>query len=82
MASARFGSGLADPAYGAFAITAGAGALARPTRGIYIGGAGDVTVTMADGASVTFNEVPAGTILPVRATHVTAAAATELIGLY
>lgn len=65
----------------AFAITPGAGALSNPTTGgIKIGGAGTVTCTMYAGGSVTFTCV-AGELLPVCATHVTAATATGLVGL-
>lgn len=73
---------LAAPALHAFAITAGAGALAAPTRALYVGGAGDLTVTMAGGeAGVVFTAV-AGTTIPIRVTHVTAATATGIVGLY
>jgi hypothetical protein len=67
-------------ARGAFSITPGAGALTRQAHGIYIGGSGNITVITADGDTVTFNGVVAGTILPVRCTHVTAATATGLVG--
>ena len=71
-----------NPAANAVAITAGASPLAEPTRAIYVGGAGNITVTMLGGQSVTFTGVPAGAILPIRATHVTAATATALLGLW
>lgn len=75
-------TGLSSPSGRAFAITAGASDLTYVTRGIYVGGAGDVTVTMRDdGASVTFSDVPAGTILPIRVKKVTAATASDLVGL-
>lgn len=50
---------------------------------IYVGGAGDVVVTMeAGGTAVTFKAPPVGTILPVRVVKVNAATtATLLIGL-
>lgn len=52
------------------------------TKRIYVGGAGDVRVTMQDGTAVTFTGVLAGTILPVRAFKVlTATTATNLVGL-
>lgn len=64
-----------------FAITPGATALAATTKGIYVGAAGNITVTFADGASAQFLAVPTGSILPVQAVKVTAATATGLIGL-
>lgn len=50
---------------------------------IYVGGAGDVVVTMeAGGTVVTFKAPPVGTILPIRVKRVMAATtATLLIGL-
>lgn len=74
-----------SPAIGAFAITAGSSALTRVTRGIYVGTAGDVQVTMLDdGSNVVFSSVPAGTILPIRATHVLSGSTTasDIVGLY
>ena len=66
-----------------FSITAGAGALTHEIRGLYIGGAGDVTVTLAEsGDSVQFVALAAGIIHPINATHVTAATATSILGLY
>lgn len=67
-------------ARGGFVITPGAGAMAKQAHGIYVGGAGNISVTCPDGSTLTFTAVPAGTILPIRATHVTAATATGLIG--
>lgn len=73
-----------DPAFGAFAITPNDGVdLATVTRGIYIGVAGSVKVTMADGTVVTFSNVPTG-IFPIGAARVwaTGTTATSLIGVY
>jgi hypothetical protein len=71
-----------SPARNAVAVTPGASALSYVTRALYIGGAGDVTVTMKGGGSVTFSAVPVGTILPICATHVTAATATLILALW
>jgi len=44
------------------------------SRGIYVGSGGDLTVIMAgSGTIVTFVAVPAGALLPIRCTQVTAA---------
>lgn len=58
---------------------------AQPTRSLYIGGAGNITVDMVDGgASVTFVGLLAGSILPVQVTRVysTGTTATNILALY
>ena len=77
-----YATALDSPARNAAAVTAGATALAQVTRGLYIGGTGNITVTMAGGQSVTFTGVQGGSILPLRCTHVTAATATAIIALW
>ncbi len=54
------------------------------TRGLYIGVAGDVTLTMESGGSITFVGVLAGSILPVRCTQVlsTGTTAASLVALF
>jgi len=69
----------------ALAITPNDGSdLAFATRGIYIGGFGNLRVDMQDGgAAVTFVGVNAGSVLPVRASKVyaTGTTAINLVGL-
>lgn len=57
--------------------------LTKVTRSVYIGGAGDMKVDMADGGTVTFKSIPSGTILPIRVSRVysTDTSASEIIGL-
>jgi len=50
--------------------------IALNVRGLYVGGAGDVAVIMANGQTVTFVGVAAGSILPIRATRVLATGTT------
>lgn len=53
--------------------------------GIYVGAFGDVVaVTRVDGVAVTFKNVPAGTILPVRPLRInsTNTTATNLVALF
>ena len=73
-------------AHDAASVTPGATQIAgTENRGVclYIGGAGDVEVTMESGNSVTFTAVPAGTFLPILVTHVTAGTtATAILALY
>ena len=54
------------------------------TRGIYVGGAGDIKLTTKNNKTVTFVAVPVGVILPVRAKIIfsTDTTATYMIGLY
>ena len=54
---------------------------------LYVGGNGNVTVTTADGDSVTFTNVVAGTLLPIQVREVTfadgdAGIAGAIIALY
>lgn len=51
-------------------VTPGQSALGNTTRALYIGGTGNVAVRMKGGEDVIFEDVPAGTILPIRVTHV------------
>jgi hypothetical protein len=53
------------------------------TRSLYIGGAGNVSLVMLGGQTVVFQNVPAGTQLPVRAKRVNAATtATLIVGMW
>lgn len=76
---------LVSPASSAFPITPSDSTdLAINTRCIYVGVTGNITLNMYDGSSVTFSNVPAGFILPVRAKRIlaTGTTATSLIGMY
>lgn len=68
------------PSTSALALVAAEGA----TRGLYVGGAGNVEVIMLAGNTVIFSAVPVGTILPIRVTHVLAAntTATLIVALW
>ncbi len=70
------------PATGAFTISAGATALPVIIRGLYVGVTGNVTVTLAGGDSVQFTNIAAGVVHPICASHVTAATATGIVGVY
>lgn len=53
------------------------------TRGLYIGGAGNVSVVMSDGTTAVFNSVPAGTTLKIAVQQVNSAStATNILALY
>jgi hypothetical protein len=54
-------------------------ATAEASQGLWVGGAGNVDVRMADGARVTIQGVAAGTLLPDAVTHVFAAETTATL---
>lgn len=58
--------------------------LSYVSRALYIGGAGNVTVIMQGGQTVTFSGVSAGQILPIRVKQVKASGttATLILSLY
>lgn len=70
------------PAHGAVAVTASDATVLQVTRSLFIGVAGDVAVTMADGGNVTF-KAPQG-VLPIQVTKVlsTGTTATDILALY
>ncbi len=72
-----------DPAQGAKAITPHDTNSQKVSKGIYVGGGGNIKLKSYDGNTVTFIAVVAGTILPVAATIVfdTDTTATYLIAL-
>jgi hypothetical protein len=79
-------SGLDSPAYNAEAVTPSDSVnLAKTSRGVYVGVAGDISVEMAGtGTAIVFTGVLAGSILPIRITRVnsTGTTATNMTSLY
>ncbi len=66
-----------SPIHDGAAVTPGdAAILAETTRALYIGQTGDLALRLAGGQDVTFRNVPAGSLLPVRATRVLATGTT------
>jgi hypothetical protein len=66
----------------AFAITPADSDLSQPARALFVGGTGNLTVTMGSGSVVTFTNVAAGSILPISVTRVAASTtATSILGL-
>lgn len=72
------------PARAAEAVTVGTPFAGGACRAIYVGGAGDMAVTMSDGKTMTFQSVSAGQVYPIRATEVntTGTTATSMVALY
>ncbi len=80
-----FAEGLTSPADNASAVTPSDSTdLAYTSRALYVGGAGNLVVTMVGGGDVTFTAVPAGSILPIRVSRVkaTSTTATSIVNLY
>lgn len=74
-----------DPARNASAVTPHAtNPLANVTKGLYVGGTGDIACRLVDdSADVTFVGVPAGSILPIRVSHVRdTSTADDIVALY
>jgi hypothetical protein len=81
---ANTATGMSGPASDAFSIIPDdVTALAQTTRAIYTGSGGDIALVMQGGNTVSFKTVPAGVILPLRASKVmaTATTATNMLGL-
>ncbi len=81
---AKLTTGLESPTYDYFSITTSDSVdFDSVTRGIYVGGDGDIVCINRDGDAVTFVGVLAGSILPIRASRVnaTSTTATNLVGL-
>lgn len=77
-------SGLIDPGDSGFDITpSDTEDLAVPTRGLYVGTTGDVTVDMLSGDTLTFVSLTGGIIHPIRVRRVyaTSTDATDIIGI-
>jgi hypothetical protein len=72
------------PARRAAAVTLSDSTVLENTRGVYVGGAGDLKVSMVEGGDVTFSAVPAGTVLPIQITKAwsTGSTATLVLALY
>lgn len=85
MATPRFGN-LSDPSGNCQAVNLASDTTGITTRGIYVGGTGDVKIDDASGNNgVVFKSVPTGTVLPVMATKIYATSngtsATNLVAL-
>lgn len=78
-------TGLTSPGRNAFAVTPNDSTdLTFTARGLYIGGGGDVKLDTAQGDTVTFVGVPAGSVLPVTAARVysTDTTATSIVAIW
>jgi hypothetical protein len=84
---ANFQGGLQTPVRSSFVIAPNdTTELPFVTRAVYIGSAGNLTARLADDtAAVTFNGLPAGSMLPIRVRQVYATGTTAgmvLVGFY
>lgn len=74
-----------EPARDAAAVTPSDSAqISRVARALYVGGSGDVKLVTEEGNAVTFQDIVAGSILPVKATKVfaTGTTATNIVALF
>ena len=74
-----------DPATSGAAVTPNDSVdLPATTRALWIGGAGDVKVTLQAGVALTLSAVPAGSMLPLQVTRVwaTGTSATLITALW
>ncbi len=81
----REAPGYEQPAPDAKAVTPGASALPDGTcKAVYVGGAGNLNVTTERGTTTLFVGVAAGSILPIRCSHIlsTSTTATSIVALY
>lgn len=70
-------------AFNATAITKSDTTVIPTTRGVWVGGAGNLAVVMNGGNTVTFTGVPAGTLMPIQVIQVLAATtATNMTAMY
>jgi hypothetical protein len=77
--------GVEAPGTGVEAVTlSNTQELVNVSRGLYVGGGGDVSVLMLDGSTGTFIGVVAGTILPIRVRRVnlTGTTASNMTSIY
>lgn len=79
-------SSLASPARSAVAVTPHDSTnLTTVSRALWVGGAGNISVEMADtGTAIVFVGVAAGTLLPLRVSRVnsTSTTATSIVSIY
>jgi hypothetical protein len=81
----NYNSGLDSPALNAEAVTpSDSVSLTNDSRGLFVGGAGNISVLMSGGTTVTFTGVVAGSVLPIRANRInaTSTTATNMVSLY
>ena len=70
-------------AHGAKTVTPSDSTVIEITRGVFVGTAGDLTVTMADGHDAVFVNIASGAIVPIQVSKVKAATtASNILALY
>ena len=76
-------SGLESPAFGGASLAGDDAAdLAKVTRALWIGGAGDVAVVLASGDAVTFKNASGWMPLRVKRLMATDTTATDIVGVW
>ena len=81
-----YGDGLSSPASNAASVTPNDGVdLAYTSRGLHVGGGGDIAVYMPGGTTaVVFKSVASGSLIPIRVDRVLAAGttATDIVAVW
>lgn len=75
---------IAEAYRGGAAVTPSDTAMLAPTRGLFIGGAGNISVDFVDGTSAILTAPAVGSVLPVSVVRVkaTSTTATAIVALY
>lgn len=75
-----FVTSMVDPARNAFVVTPdNSNDLKAPTRAVWVGGAGTLTVDMLNGDTCLFSGIPAGTFLPIQVKRIRATGTTATL---
>lgn len=75
---------IAESYRGGVAVTPSDTTVLEPTRGIYVGGAGNISLGMADGSMMVLTAIQIGVIHPLSVTRVlaTSTTATVVVAIY
>ncbi|MGI9486184.1 MAG: spike base protein, RCAP_Rcc01079 family [Geminicoccaceae bacterium] len=74
----------ATPARSASSVTPNDSTVLERTKGVWVGGSGDMSVVMHNGNTVTFAGIVAGSLLPIAVSRIrsTGTTATAIVALF
>jgi hypothetical protein len=72
------------PEHGQAVVPSDGADLGHVTRALFVGSGGDLAVRLQDGTALTFANVPAGALIPIRVARVlaTGTTASQILGLW